>query len=125
MYTNFDAFVNESENDHDTSMRDIEKEEQETSKDNTIRTKEERVGYTRDSKEIVAKLKLGHAIEFTPDDLRTLSNMKVTQYESDMYDYTRGKKDYKIMKNSSGKFTIFHYHKTLHRLVPIGTFRIE
>lgn len=131
--TKFDKFLNEEEDAQevaqsiDTPAPETPKEEDE-GKDEThkkFRVKEERIGYTPDSKEVIAKIKLGHTIELTPDDLKTLSNMKVTQYESDMFEHTRGGKEYKIKKDSSGKFTIFHYHKTLHKLTPIGTFRIS
>jgi len=90
-----------------------------------FRTKKELLGYTSESEPVMAVIKVGHTIELTPDDFKQLKNLKVTQYESDMYEHVRGGKVYKIKKDGKGKYVIFHYHKTLHKLTPVGTFRLE
>lgn len=88
------------------------------------KTKDQRLGYMADGKEIMSKMKVGHTIELTPDDFTRLQNMRVTQYERDMYDHERGGKDYKIKKDAEGKCTIFHYNKTIHELTPVGVFML-
>lgn len=88
------------------------------------KTKDQRLGYTADGKEVMSKMKVGHTIELTPDDFTRIGNMRVTQYERDMYDHERGGKDYKIKKDTEGKCTIFHYNKTIHELTPVGVFML-
>jgi|694.fasta_scaffold51005_7 hypothetical protein len=88
------------------------------------KTKDQRLGYKSDGAEVMSKMKVGHTIELTPEDFKKIENMRVTQYERDMYNHERGGKDYKISKDAEGKCTIFHYNKTIHELTPIGVFKI-
>jgi hypothetical protein len=88
------------------------------------KVKDQRLGYTAAGTEIMAKMKVGHTIELTPNDFSKMMNMRVTQYERDMYPHERGGKDYKIEKDADNKCTIFHYNKTLHELTPVGVFEL-
>lgn len=87
-------------------------------------TKEVTIGETSDGQKVKSVLKVGNTLEISPEEFTKLQNMRVTQYERDMLTHERGSKEYKISKDSEGKCTIFHYHKTLHKLMPIGVFML-
>ena len=117
----FYEFLNEEEKPAPDTKNDQEQGEESSDP----KTKDQRIGYTADGDEVMSKMKVGHTIELSPEDFTKIENMRVTQYERDMYDHERGGKDYKISKDADGKCTIFHYNKTIHELTPVGVFMLE
>lgn len=106
------------------SFQEFLLEQEETAKEEAPRTKEIVIGETSDGQKIRATMKLENTIELTPEEIVKLKNMKVTQYERDMLTHMRGEKEYKISKDAEGKFTVWHHNQTLHKLMPVGAFKL-
>lgn len=88
------------------------------------KTKDMKLGTMSDGTEVMSKMKVGHTIVLSAEEFSKLQNMRVSRNEDDMLGHYRGGKDYKIGKDASGKFSIFHYNKTIHELTPVGVFTL-
>jgi hypothetical protein len=88
------------------------------------KTKDMKLGTTEDGTEVMCKMKVGHTIVLSAEEFSKLQNMRVSRNKEDMLGHYRGGKDYKISKDKDGKFSIFHYNKTIHELTPVGVFTL-
>jgi hypothetical protein len=89
------------------------------------KTKDVTIGTLESGDKVKGKMKVGHAVQLSSQDLSKIQNMRVTQYERDMYSFTNdASKEYKVSKDKEGKCTIFHNNQTLHKLVAVGVFMI-
>lgn len=106
------------------SFQEFLLEQEEAPKEEAPRTKEITIGETADGQKIRATMKLENTVELSGEEITKLRNMRVTQYQRDMLTHMRGEKEYKISKDKEGKFTIWHHNQTLHKLMPVGAFKL-
>lgn len=82
------------------------------------------LGKMGDGTEVHVALKVGHTIKMTAEEFAKLQNMRISQNNKDMLGHRRGGKDYYISKKSDTDYTIFHFNKTVHKLTPVGVFKL-